>query len=70
MFCALIVILDYVCGVGVKKMPKYCRTLTFCQKVCLIEEAEKWTSSKTQLAEKHKVPLSTLSTTLKNKTKI
>ncbi|XP_070395519.1 tigger transposable element-derived protein 4-like [Dermacentor albipictus] len=51
-------------------MPKYYRTLTFCQKVCLIEEAEKWTSSKTQLAEKHKVPLSTLSTTLMNKTKI
>ncbi|KAK8772621.1 hypothetical protein V5799_024135 [Amblyomma americanum] len=50
-------------------MPKY-RTLTLCQKVCLIEEAEKWTSSKTQLAEKHKVPLSTLSTILKNKTKI
>lgn len=62
--------LDRVCGSSAKKiMPKY-KTLTLQEKVQLIAEAEKSTCTKTQLAEKHKVPLSTLSTILKNKTKV
>lgn len=50
-------------------MPKY-KTLTLREKVSLIEEAEKSTCTKTQLAERHKMPLSTLSTILKNKEKL
>lgn len=40
-------------------MPKY-KSLLLQEKVCLIEEASKSTASKTALAEKHHVPLSTL----------
>ncbi|KAH8035085.1 hypothetical protein HPB51_004326 [Rhipicephalus microplus] len=47
-------------------MPTH-KTLTLREKVSLIKEAEKSTCPKTQLAEKHKMPLSTLSTILKNK---
>lgn len=50
-------------------MPKY-KTLTLREKVSLIEEAAKLTCLKTQLAEKYKMPLSTLSTILKNKDKV
>lgn len=50
-------------------MPKY-KTLTLQQKFCLIQEAGKSACSKTELAKRHGVPLSTLSTILSNKSKI
>lgn len=50
-------------------MPKY-KSLLLQEKVCLIEEASKSTASKTALAEKHHVPLSTLCNIVKNKQKI
>ncbi|XP_070390990.1 tigger transposable element-derived protein 4-like [Dermacentor albipictus] len=50
-------------------MPNY-KTLTLQQKFCLIQEAGKNTCSKTELAERHSVPLSMLFTILKNKSKV
>uniref|UniRef100_A0A6B0V6J3 Putative tigger transposase n=1 Tax=Ixodes ricinus TaxID=34613 RepID=A0A6B0V6J3_IXORI len=57
------------CDVHRPKMPKY-KSLTLKQKICLIEEANKSTCSKTKLAEKHQVPISTLCTILKNQARI
>lgn len=50
-------------------MPKY-KTLTLQQKFCLIQEANKAACSKTELAERHSMSLSMLSTILKNKLKV